>query len=96
MLFRFEGRCAAPSNFDADYTYSLGRLAATLIAFEQTGYLCSVRNLAERTDRWQATAVPLTSLMQIETRKGKATPVIGKALVRIEDRPFVAFAAALV
>jgi pyrophosphate--fructose-6-phosphate 1-phosphotransferase len=93
-FFGYEGRCAAPSNFDADYTYSLGRLAATLIAFEQTGYLCSVRHLAATPERWQATAVPLTSLMQIETRKGRPTPVIGKALVRMDDGPFLSFASA--
>jgi pyrophosphate--fructose-6-phosphate 1-phosphotransferase len=92
-FFGYEGRCAAPSNFDADYTYSLGQLAAVLIAFGHTGYICGVNNLAASPDRWEATGVPLTSLMQVETRKGKPTPVIGKALVRLDGEPFRTYAA---
>ena len=91
-FFGYEGRCAAPSNFDADYTYALGRLAATLIAFGKTGYICSLRDLAAPSRRWRPTAVPLTSMMQIETRGGRPTPVIGKALVRTDRDPFLTFA----
>lgn len=92
-FFGYEGRCASPSNFDADYTYSLGHVAAVLIALGRTGYICSVRNLHAPADEWQAGAVPLTSMMQIETRKGKPTPVIAKALVRTDAEPFTSFAA---
>jgi pyrophosphate--fructose-6-phosphate 1-phosphotransferase len=87
-FFGYEGRSAAPSNFDADYTYALGHLAATLIAFGKTGFICAVQNLAEAPGRWTAAGVPLTSLMQMEMRKGRPTPVIGKALVLTDGRPF--------
>jgi pyrophosphate--fructose-6-phosphate 1-phosphotransferase len=90
-FFGYEGRCAAPSNFDADYTYALGNLAATLIAFGRTGYICAVQNLAESPDRWSASGVPLTSLMQMEKRKGRPTPVIGKALVDTGGRPLQSY-----
>jgi pyrophosphate--fructose-6-phosphate 1-phosphotransferase len=92
-FFGYEGRCAAPSNFDADYAYSLGHAAAMLVAFDRTGYISSVQNLAEPPERWKAAGVPLTSLMQMEIRKGKLTPVIGKALVRTDREPFLSFAA---
>jgi len=91
-FFGYEGRCAAPSNFDADYTYGLGRLAATLIAFERTGYLCAITGLAEPQQSRQAVGVPLTSLMQIEKRKGARTPVIAKALVESDSPAFRTFA----
>ena len=90
-FFGYEGRSAAPSDFDADYTYALGHLAATLIAFGKTGYICAVQNLADAPDRWTAAGVPLTSLMQMEVRKGRPTPVIGKALVRTDGRPFLLY-----
>jgi pyrophosphate--fructose-6-phosphate 1-phosphotransferase len=92
-FFGYEGRCAAPSNFDADYTYSLGRLAAALAANGRTGYMCCVGNLTAPAEEWTAAGVPLTSLMQVETRKGRRAPVIGKALVRLDGAPFRAFAA---
>lgn len=92
-FFGYEGRCASPSNFDADYTYSLGHVAAALVALGRTGYICSVRNLHATADQWQAGAVPLTSMMQMETRKGRPTPVIAKALVRTDAEPFLSFAA---
>jgi len=92
-FFGYEGRCAAPSNFDADYTYGLGRLAATLIAFERTGYLCAITHLAEPPERREAMGVPLTSMMQIEKRKGERTPVIAKALVDRDSPAFRLFAA---
>jgi pyrophosphate--fructose-6-phosphate 1-phosphotransferase len=89
----YEGRCAAPSNFDADYTYALGRLAAVLVARRRTGYLCAVGNLVDAPERWEALGVPLTSLMRLESRKGRCVPVVAKALVRTDGRPFQAFAA---
>jgi pyrophosphate--fructose-6-phosphate 1-phosphotransferase len=92
-FFGYEGRSAAPSNFDAGYTYTLGHVAAALIAFERTGYICAVRDLAAPVDRWRAGGVPLTAMMQIETRKGRPTPVIGKALVATGGAPFRAFRA---
>jgi pyrophosphate--fructose-6-phosphate 1-phosphotransferase len=92
-FFGYEGRCAAPSDFDADYAYSLGCVAAALIAFDKTGYICAVQNLAAPTEQWRGAGVPLTSLMQLETRKGRPTPVIGKALVRLDGEPFGSFAA---
>jgi pyrophosphate--fructose-6-phosphate 1-phosphotransferase len=93
-FFGYEGRCAAPSNFDADYTYCLGHLAALLVAFEKTGYICGIGNLADLPSRWEPVGVPLTSMLQIEMRKGSPTPVIGKALVRTDAEPFLGFAAA--
>ena len=84
----YEGRCAAPSNFDADYTYALGQTAAALVAFGKTGYMSSVRNLVAPRPQWRAGGVPLTSMMQMEPRKGKQTPVIAKALVRLDGAPF--------
>jgi len=92
-FFGYEGRCAHPSNFDANYTYALGRIAALLVALGRTGYICSVRNLAATPDAWRPCAVPLTSMMRLETRKGREVPVIAKALVRTDGRPFEAFAA---
>lgn len=84
----YEGRCAPPSNFDADYTYALGQTAAALVAFGRTGTMASVRDLTAPRDRWRAGGVPLTSMMQIEMRKGKPKPVIAKALVRMDGAPF--------
>jgi len=92
-FFGYEGRCAAPSNFDADYTAALGRVAALLIAHRKTGYVCAVGNLAAEPTDWNAGGIPLTSLMRMETRKGKPTPVIAKALVDLDGRPFGEFAA---
>jgi pyrophosphate--fructose-6-phosphate 1-phosphotransferase len=92
-FFGYEGRSGAPSNFDADYTYSLGHVAAALIADGRTGYLCCVRALARPADDWRPAGVPLTSLMQIETRKGRPEPVIAKALVSTDAEPFLTFAA---
>jgi pyrophosphate--fructose-6-phosphate 1-phosphotransferase len=92
-FFGYEGRSAAPSNFDADYTYSLGHLATALIAFGKTGYICAVQNLAAPAAEWRAAGVPLTSMLQMETRKGQPTPVIGKALVQTDSEPFLSFAA---
>jgi pyrophosphate--fructose-6-phosphate 1-phosphotransferase len=87
----YEGRCSAPTNFDADYTYSLGHLAATLVAFRHSGYICGIRRLASKPDDWQPLGVPLTSMMQVEQRKGRDTPVIGKALVDLDGAAFEEF-----
>lgn len=87
-FFGYEGRAAAPSNFDAEYCYSLGRLSAFLIHARRTGYICSLRNLSGPAETWVPCAVPITSLIHLETRKGKQKPVIRKALVDLEGAPF--------
>ncbi|MGQ1889963.1 diphosphate--fructose-6-phosphate 1-phosphotransferase [Thermophagus sp. OGC60D27] len=91
-FFGYEGRCASPSNFDADYTYSLGNAAAILIAEGKTGYMASVRNLTAPADEWTAGGVPITSLMNMERRHGVMKPVIQKALVKLDGAPFKTFA----
>jgi pyrophosphate--fructose-6-phosphate 1-phosphotransferase len=92
-FFGYEGRCAFPSNFDADYCYSLGFSAFVLIAAGLTGYLSSVKNLAAPADQWIAGGVPLTMMMNMEQRHGSKKPVIKKALVALEGKPFKTFAA---
>ncbi len=87
-FFGYEGRCAFPSNFDADYCYSLGFNAFALISFGLTGYLSSVRNLTEPADRWIAGGVPLTMMMNMEKRHGEMKPVIQKALVKLDGPVF--------
>ena len=91
-FFGYEGRCAAPSNFDADYCYSLGRVAALLIASGKTGYMSSVRNTTKSADQWLAGGVPITMMMNMERRHGKMKPVIQKALVKLDGGPFKFFA----
>ncbi|MCD8310307.1 MAG: diphosphate--fructose-6-phosphate 1-phosphotransferase [Prevotellaceae bacterium] len=92
-FFGYEGRCAAPSNFDADYCYSLGYTAAWLIANGKTGYMSSVRNTTAPADEWIAGGVPITMMMNMERRHGEMKPVIQKALVKLDGAPFKAFAA---
>jgi len=92
-FFGYEGRCAAPSNFDADYCYGLGYTAAALLGAGKTGYLSSVRNLTKSADQWVAGGIPLTMMMNLERRHGKDKPVIKKALVELDGKPFAAFAA---
>ena len=87
-FFGYKGRCAFPSNFDADYCYSLGYNAFALISFGMTGYLSSVRNLTESADKWIAGGVPLTMMMNMEKRHGEMKPVIQKALVRLDGPVF--------
>ena len=87
-FFGYEGRCAAPSNFDADYCYSLGYNAVALIYFGFTGYLSSVRNLINSSDQWIAGGVPLTMMMNMEKRHGSLKPVIQKALVELNGSVF--------
>ena len=92
-FFGYEGRCAAPSNFDADYCYSLGFNAAAIIGSGATAYMSYVGNLAKSADEWTAGAVPLTAMMNVEHRHGADKPVIRKALVELDDAPFKFFAA---
>ncbi len=87
-FFGYEGRCAFPSNFDADYCYSLGYNAFALINFGLTGYLSSVRNLTEPADKWIAGGIPLTMMMNMEKRHGEFKPVIQKALVKLDGPVF--------
>ena len=89
----YEGRCAAPSNFDADYCYSLGFAASALLGTGKTGYLSSVRYLTKSADHWVAGGIPLTMMMNLERRHGKDKPVIRKALVELDKKPFKTFAA---
>ena len=87
-FFGYEGRCAIPSNFDADYTYSLGYTASLLISSGKTGYMSSVRNLTAPAAEWLAGGVPITMMMNMERRHGKMKPVIQKALVQLDGAPF--------
>ncbi len=91
-FFGYEGRCADPTNFDADYTYSLGYNAAMLINAGLTGYMSSVRNLTENPEKWIAGGIPITMMMNMERRKSKDKPVIKKALVNLNGRPYLKFA----
>ncbi len=84
----YEGRCAAPSNFDADYCYSLGYTAAQVVRAGFTGYTVSVRNLNKPASEWVAAATPVTSMLNIERRLGRDVPVIKKALVDLDGNPF--------
>ena len=87
-FFGYEGRCAAPSNFDADYCYALGVSAAQLIANGKTGYMAIVKNTTAPTDEWKAGGVPITMMMNMERRNGEMKPVIRKALVELDGKPF--------
>ena len=87
-FFGYEGRCAFPSNFDADYCYSLGFNAFALINFGLTGYLSSVKNLINPANEWVAGGVPLTMMMNMEKRHGAMKPVIQKALIKLDGKVF--------
>ena len=89
----YEGRCAFPSNFDADYCYSLGYNAFMLILYGYTGYLSKVSNLSKPAQEWVAGGMPITKMMNIERRHGADKPVIRKALVELEGKPFKFFEA---
>ncbi len=91
-FFGYEGRCAAPSNYDADYCYSLGFTASMLIADGKTGYMSSVRNTTAPAEKWIAGGVPITMMMNMERRHGEMKPVIQKALVKLDGAPFKTFA----
>ena len=90
----YEGRCAFPSNFDADYCYSLGYNAVLLISSGLTGYISSIRNLSKPAPQWKAGGAPLTMMMNMEQRHGEKKPVIRKAVVELDGKPFKTFAAA--
>jgi pyrophosphate--fructose-6-phosphate 1-phosphotransferase len=92
-FFGYEGRCAAPSNYDADYCYSLGYTAAGLIIEGKTGYMSSVRNTTSPASEWIAGGVPITMMMNLERRHGEMKPVIRKAYVKLDGAPFQTFAA---
>ncbi len=92
-FFGYEGRCSMPSNFDADYCYSLGFNAAAIISTGKTGYMSSVRNLIAPAEKWIAGAIPLTAMMNMEHRHGEDKPVIKKALVELDGAPFKMLAA---
>lgn len=90
-FFGYEGRCAIPSNFDADYCYALGSSAVQLIANGKTGYMAIVKNTTAPADEWIAGGVPITMMMNMERRNGEMKPVIRKALVELDGEPFKAF-----
>src|SRR5574344_1087357 len=92
-FFGYEGRCAAPSNFDADYCYGLGYAASVLALNKMNGYMSSIRNLTKGVDKWIAGGLPITMMMNIERRAGADKPVIKKALVELNGKPFKYFAA---
>ena len=87
-FFGYEGRCAFPSNFDADYCYSLGYNAFMLISYGYTGYLSTITNLAKPATEWKAGGIPITKMMNMEQRHGAKKPVIRKALVELDGAPF--------
>ena len=87
-FFGYEGRCAMPSNFDANYCYALGTSAAMLIANDKTGYMAIVKNTTKPTDEWTAGGVPITMMMNMERRNGEMKPVIRKALADLNGKPF--------
>ena len=91
-FFGYEGRCAFPSNFDADYCYSLGYNAFMLISYGYTGYLSTITNLSKPATEWKAGGMPITKMMNLEQRHGKQKPVIRKALVELDGKPFRYFA----
>jgi len=91
-FFGYEGRCAAPSNYDADYCYSLGFNASRLIANGKTGYMSVIKNTTAPAQEWIAGGVPITMMMNLERRNGKMKPVIRKALVELDGAPFKFFA----
>ena len=91
-FFGYEGRCADPSNFDADYCYSLGYNATALINAGVTGYMSSIRNLVKPAVQWIPGGIPITMMMNMERRHGEMKPVIQKALVRLDGAPFLKFA----
>ena len=90
-FFGYEGRCAAPSNYDSDYCYALGTSAAMLMANGKTGYMAIVKNTTAPASEWIAGGVPITMMMNMERRHGEMKPVIKKAMVRLDGAPFKEF-----
>lgn len=93
LFYGYEGRCGFPTNFDCQYCYALGQVAALLIKEKKTGYMACVKNLQAPAAEWQILGLPLTSMIHLEERKGKKKPVIKKALVDLQGKPFRTFAA---
>ncbi len=93
LFYGYEGRAGFPTNFDCQYCYSLGRVAALLIREKCTGYMAAVKNLQAPVEQWQILGIPLTSMIHLEERKGKQKPVIKKALVDLQGKYFLEFAA---
>lgn len=91
-FFGYEGRCAAPSNYDADYCYALGISASELISNGKTGYMAIVKNTTAPAEEWIAGGVPITMMFNMERRNGEMKPVIRKALVDLNGKPFKEFA----
>lgn len=87
--FGYEGRSGYPSNFDADYCYSLGHVATLLVHEGVTGYMCGIQGLSKGANAWEVSGIPITSLMNLELRKGEQKPVIAKALVDLKGKPFL-------
>lgn len=92
IFFGYEGRSGLPSNFDCQYCYALGYVAALLIRYQATGYMCCVQGLQQPVDQWQVAGIPIFSLLHLEERSGQQKPVIQKALVDLTSRPFQVFA----
>jgi pyrophosphate--fructose-6-phosphate 1-phosphotransferase len=92
-FFGYEGRCAAPSNFDADYAYGLGTVASLLIGYGKRGYVACLQDLHKPVSDWRPCGIPLTSMMNMERRHGKDKPVIKKALVELDGKPFEYYSA---
>lgn len=92
-FFGYEGRCAAPSNYDADYCYALGNTAAALVASGKSGYMAIISNTIAPADKWIAGGVPVTMMLNMEKRHGELKPVIQKALVKLDGKPFQYFVA---
>ncbi len=90
-FFGYEGRCAIPSNFDADYCYALGVSAAQLIANGKTGYMAVIKNTIAPCDEWKAGGVPITSMLNMERRNGELKPVIKKAMVDLNGKPYLTY-----
>ncbi|MCR5520289.1 MAG: hypothetical protein K6F44_00060, partial [Lachnospiraceae bacterium] len=90
-FFGYEGRCAFPSNFDSDYCYSLGYNAFMLISYGYNGYLSKVSNISKPAEEWVAGGMPITKMMNMERRNGEDKPVIRKALVELDGKPFKYF-----
>lgn len=92
-FFGYEGRCCPPSNFDSSFCYGLGSVAAILLSSRKSGYMASMKNISKTPDQWRPIGLPLTSLMNVEMRHGKPTPVIMKLMTDLEGYPFKLLAA---
>ena len=87
----YEGRCCFPSNFDANYGYALGMLAAVAVRDGLTGVICAIQNLQKEPLKWQMKAIPIIQLMHLEVRGGREIAVIQKTLVDLKAKPFGLF-----